>query len=143
MPDTVLRFVSRNANPVYFLPPMRALGTLIRAAACVAALACNGGAPFDTGLEGHVMRSPTSPVCTPSIGCTAPLAAGFAVWHTGLLVTRFQSDTAGAFFVRLPAGVYSIIPDSSAPVVPGQMKTVTVKSGSFTSVVLDFDTGIR
>ncbi len=70
-------------------------------------------------------------------------AADFSVWHTGLLVARFRSDTAGAFFVRLPAGLYGIVPDSSAPVVPGQLKTVTVKSESLTSVVLDFDTGIR
>jgi len=106
-------------------------------------VACNDGAPFDTGLEGHVMRSPTSPVCAPTLGCTAPFAADFAVWHTGLLVARFTSDSAGVFFVRLPPGVYGVVPDSSAPVVPGQVKTVTVKSGSLTSATLDFDTGIR
>ena len=106
-------------------------------------VSCNGGAPFDTGLEGQMMRSPTSPVCAPTLGCSAPFAADFAVWHTGLLVARFRSDTAGAFFVRLPAGIYGVVPDSSAPVVPGQMKTVTVKSEALTSVVLDFDTGIR
>jgi hypothetical protein len=111
--------------------------------ALAATVACNGGAPFDTGLEGQMMRSPTSPVCAPTLGCSAPFAADFAVWHTGLLVARFRSDTAGAFFVRLPAGTYAIIPDSSAPVVPGQVKTVTVKAQSLTSVVLDFDTGIR
>ena len=108
-----------------------------------ATVACKGGAPFDTGLDGHMMRSPTSPVCAPTLGCAAPFAADFSVWHTGLLVARFRSDTAGAFFVRLPAGIYGIVPDSSAPVVPGQVKTVTVKSESLTSVVLDFDTGIR
>lgn len=116
---------------------------LLCAMALGAAVACNGGAPFDTGLEGHVMRSPTSPVCAPTLGCTAPLAADFAVWHSGLPVARFASDSAGAFFVRLPPGIYRIVPDSSAPVVPGQVKTVTVKSESLTSVVLDFDTGIR
>ena len=36
-----------------------------------------------------------------------------------------------------------VVPDSAAPVVPGQVKTVTVKSEALTSVVLDFDTGIR
>jgi len=116
---------------------------LLCAMALAATVACRGGAPFDTGLEGHMVRSPTSPVCAPTLGCTAPLAADFSVWHTGLLVARFRSDTAGAFFVRLPAGIYGIVPDSAAPVVPGQMKTVTVKSESLTSVVLDFDTGIR
>jgi hypothetical protein len=116
---------------------------LLCAMALAATVACNGGAPFDTGLEGQMMRSPTSPVCAPTLGCSAPFAADFAVWHTGLLVARFRSDTAGAFFVRLPPGIYGIIPDSSAPVVPGQVKTVTVKSESLTSVVLDFDTGIR
>jgi hypothetical protein len=116
---------------------------LLCAMALAATVACNGGAPFDTGLEGQMMRSPTSPACAPTLGCSAPFAADFAVWHTGLLVARFRSDTAGAFFVRLPAGTYTIIPDSSAPVVPGQVKTVTVKAQSLTSVVLDFDTGIR
>ena len=110
--------------------------------ALAATVACKG-APFDTGLEGQVTRSPTSPVCAPTLGCTAPFAADFDVWHTGLLVTRFHSDSAGAFFVRLPPGTYTVIPDSSAPVVPGQVKTVTLKSESLTSVVLDFDTGIR
>ena len=111
--------------------------------ALAAAVACNGGALFDTGLEGQVMRSPTSPVCAPTLGCTAPFAADFAVWQTGLLVARFKSDSVGAFFVRLPPGIYGIVPDSSAPVVPGRVKTVTVKSESLTSVTLDFDTGIR
>lgn len=122
---------------------MRPLGILLCALALAATVACDSGAPFDTGLEGHVIRSPTSPVCAPTLGCTAPFASDFAVWHSGFLAARFQSDSAGAFFVRLPPGVYSVVPDSSAPVVPGQVKTVTVKSQSLTSVVLDFDTGIR
>ncbi len=122
---------------------MRATGILLCAAALAATVACKGGAPFDTGLEGHMTRSPTSPVCAPTLGCTAPFAADFAVWRSGLLVARFRSDSAGAFFVELPAGTYGIVPDSAAPVVPGQVKTVTVKSESLTSVTLDFDTGIR
>lgn len=112
-------------------------------AALTFAAACDVGAPFDTGLEGHVVRSPTSPVCAPPLGCEAPFASDFTVWSVGLLVARFRSDSAGAFMVRLPPGTYNVMADSTAPVVPGQRKVVLVKAESFTSIVLDFDTGIR
>lgn len=122
---------------------MRGFGVLRFAVALGAAVACNGTAPFDTGLDGHVVRSPTSPVCSPTLGCTAPFAADFTVSNIGVIVAHFHSDAAGAFYVALPPGSYTIVPDSSAPIVPGQVKTVTVKSEALTTVVLDFDTGIR
>lgn len=121
---------------------MRSLTISLGLVALIAA-ACNGGAPFDTGLQGQVMRGPIAPVCPPELTCDAPFAADFTVWRISILVAHFQSDSAGAFYVRLPPGTYTVVPSTAAPIVPGQVKTVIVKSESLTSVVLDFDTGIR
>ena len=89
------------------------------------------------------MRGPIAPVCPPELTCNAPFAADFTVWRVSILVARFQSDSTGVFYVSLPPGTYKVVPSPAAPIVPGQAKTVIVKSESLTSVVLDFDTGIR
>ncbi len=66
----------------------------------------------------------------------------FAAAHQ---VARFESDEKGKFEVRLPAGVYTIVPDKSTPIPApqSQAKSVTVPQDGFVEVTLRFDTGMR
>lgn len=123
------------------------LATLIAALACAgpanpAADLLGGGG---TGLEGQVMRGPITPVCRVDVPCDAPFSAWFTVFRNDSLVTRFHSDSSGAFRVALAPGDYVVVPSDSAPLMlPGaQRKAVTVAADGFTHITLDFDTGIR
>ena len=98
-----------------------------------------------TGLVGQVLRGPITPVCRVDVPCDAPFSAWFDVLQGDALVTRFHSDSSGAFKVALAPGAYVLVPSDSAPLLhPGaQRKDVIVGPEGFTHVRLDFDTGIR
>jgi hypothetical protein len=96
-----------------------------------------------TGLEGTVTRGPITPVCQVGVPCDAPFSAGFQVWQSQRLVARFVSDSAGHYLVLLAPGDYEVVPDSTAPLLPGQSRSVTVGSSGLTHLDLQFDTGIR
>lgn len=100
---------------------------------------------LDTGLQGTVIRGPITPVCTENTPCDAPFSALFFVLKDDREVSRFESDTQGGFNVALDPGLYTIIPDSSAPIMHPQQQRqeVEVQSESITHVTLYFDTGIR
>lgn len=100
---------------------------------------------LDTGLEGQVLRGPITPVCTENEPCDAPFSAWFIVLKDDQEVTRFQSDIQGEFTVALDPDVYSIVPDSSAPLMQPkqQRQEVEVQPEGITHVSLHFDTGIR
>ncbi len=134
-------------------------GLLIALAAFVLALAaaCNPGAGpsptptvtplLTTGVRGVVLAGPTCPVeqpgqspCVRSVSGATILALDAAGYELG----RAVSDTAGAYFLRLPPGTYEIAPQ----VVEGLMgvaaeTTVTVPDGAPVQLDLRYDTGIR
>jgi hypothetical protein len=64
---------------------------------------------------------------------------------SGNEVTRFTSSADGSFRVPLAPGAYTLrqpaSPSRALPVL--RPVTVQVVAGRYTSVVLDFDTGIR
>ncbi len=100
-----------------------------------------------TGIRGQVLRGPINP--GPEIlgeSNEEPFSAPFSVLDSqGNEVARFKSDENGFFEVALSPGEYTIVPDSSAPILfPEQQATsVTVPEDGFADVVLSFDTGIR
>jgi len=98
-----------------------------------------------TGLEGVVRRGPITPVCRVDEPCDAPFAASFEVRTEQRVVARFRSDSNGLFRVALLAGSYSVVPDSSAPLLGASHQTqpVVVGPDGLTHVELGFDTGIR
>ena len=98
-----------------------------------------------TGLEGIVRRGPITPVCQVDVPCDAPFAASFEVRNGQGVVARFRSDSAGLFRVALLPGSYTVVPDSSAPLLGAahQRHAVIVGPDGLTHVELDFDTGIR
>jgi len=60
-------------------------------------------------------------------------------------VTTFHSDASGHFESRLAPGTYVIVPATDAPIIApsSQAKQVDVGSRGLTTVILEFDTGIR
>lgn len=100
---------------------------------------------LDTGLQGQVIRGPITPVCTENEPCDAPFSAWFIVLKDDREVSRFESDNDGKFTVALDPGVYTIVPDNSAPLMHPQQqrKEVEVQTEGMTQVTLYFDTGIR
>ena len=103
------------------------------------------GDSLATGLAGTVTRGPITPVCLVGVPCDAPFAAGFTVRHGPIpvAVAHFTSDAAGHYRVLLVPGSYTVVPDSGAPVFPGQAQQVTVEPVGITHADLAFDTGIR
>jgi hypothetical protein len=101
--------------------------------------------PPSTGLEGQVLRGPITPVCTENEPCDAPFSAWFSVLKDAREVSRFQSDENGEFAVALDPDVYTIVPDSTAPLMHPQQQRqeVEVQPEGITKVTLHFDTGIR
>lgn len=120
-------------------------GVLLLIAALLAACSATAPSPV-TGLTGVVLRGPVTPVCRVDVPCDAPFSASFIVQRSGRTVAQFQSDMSGQFTVFLPPGVYTVIPNSDAPIIApsSQAKQVTVENtGTLTTVRLTFDTGIR
>ena len=103
--------------------------------------------PSVTGLEGRVLRGPMCPGPQTPQGCPdQPFSAWFDVFDDQQKhVTRFQTDEDGLFEVALRPGVYTLVPDESAPILQPhlQRQTVTVQPDQITTVILNFDTGIR
>ena len=103
--------------------------------------------PSVTGLEGRVLRGPMCPGPQTDQGCPdQPFSAWFDVFDDQQKhVTRFQTDEDGLFEVELRPGVYTLVPDESAPILQPhlQQQTVTVQPDGMTTVTLTFDTGIR
>lgn len=119
---------------------------LIGIAAAIAACASAPSPSTMTGLTGVVMRGPVTPVCRVDVPCDAPFSATFNIERSGRRVAQFQSDAAGQFTVLLAPGMYTVVPNSDAPIISpsSQAKSVMVAdNGMLTVVRLTFDTGIR
>ncbi len=121
---------------------------ILRVVALTCSLAGCGSptAPSDTGLAGTVVRGPIRPVCEVDVSCgDAPFSASFTVQQGTRVVASFRSDTQGHFESRLPPGNYLVVPGPDAPIMSprSQAKEVEVASTGLTTVLLQFDTGIR
>ncbi len=102
----------------------------------------------ESGIRGQVLRGPMcgGPVSVDDSCPDQPFSATFFVLdRQGNWITQFQTDEQGYFQVNLLPGVYTIVPDKSAPLIsPGdQKKEVAVQEGELVQVTLAFDTGIR
>ncbi len=111
------------------------------------AFSCESEIKLSSGIEGKVMRGPVNggPEIIGQINYE-PFSALFHVTKNSNTIVRiFNTDENGEFSILLPPGTYHIIPDESAPIMMPQVqsKEVVVYEDSITSIVLDFDTGIR
>jgi len=116
----------------------------------VLALAVDSGAA-GSGLRGRITEGPTCPVerDPPEPGCEPRgFTAKVSIFRQsdGRLVKRLYTDAEGRFKVRLRPGRYAITARSATgglyPRCPSGVKS-RVRSGRYTRVAIDCDTGIR
>ncbi|GIV62632.1 MAG: hypothetical protein KatS3mg044_1498 [Rhodothermaceae bacterium] len=104
-------------------------------------------AALDSGVEGHVLRSPARPGPVRSGEANeAPFSATFTILdEEGRLVATFATDDDGYFRVSLPPGTYTLVPSADAPIMnpTSQQRTFTVTAGTYHTLRLVFDTGLR
>ncbi len=104
------------------------------------------GAPrYGSGITGHVVEGPTTPVCRPNVACTRPFANA-----TVLVLDPTNRNTVGTavtngrgkFHVQVPPGDYlvhvQVVDFPRCPEVQA-----TVRRRHLTDVNIDCDTGIR
>ena len=139
------RFPSvKRLHIVCLVVPAVAIATLL--AACGAASSSGAPTPATSGIDLLTMAGPTCPVQREGQQCEKPISARVVVSTTGgATVTTVQTGADGTAHVGLPPGDYRISAQQGGSVLPRPPypTTVTVTAGSFSSVRLDYDTGIR
>lgn len=104
-------------------------------------------APSGTGVQGVVQSGPTCPVERISSPCPPrPLAATVVVRDAaGHEVARTTSGADGHFKVNVAPGTYTVVGLSiNSSMLPRPIPTtVTVTAGSYASVNVEYDSGIR
>jgi hypothetical protein len=104
-------------------------------------------APTGTGIQGVVQSGPTCPVERINSPCPPhPLAATIVVRDAGgHEVTRTYSGSDGRFKVDVAPGTYTVVGLAiGSSMLPRPIPTTaTVTSGSYTTVNVEYDSGIR
>ena len=129
------------AHPIGQLATASCLGAIWSTAAWAQV-----GAPgYRSGIVGHVVEGPTTPVCRPNVTCTRPFANA-----TILVLDSTNRSTVGTvvtngrgnFRVRVPPGAYLVhVQVVDFPRCPEAQ--ATVRRHHFTLARIDCDTGIR
>ncbi|HEY0491941.1 MAG TPA: hypothetical protein VGD57_00545 [Candidatus Dormibacteraeota bacterium] len=117
---------------------------------CCLLAACATKTPASTGssgAQGVVTVGPTCPVERVNSPCAPrPLAATVIISDgSGRIVTRIHSGSDGHFRVDLAPGTYSFTGDrANGAALPRPIPaTVNVVAGSYTTVTVQYDSGIR
>jgi hypothetical protein len=104
----------------------------------------------ESGIEGQTVISPIrpGPVRADDTQTTAPYPATLAIvsTSTGREVARLKTGSDGRFRVALPPGEYRIVPvqERSGKFLPrASEELVTVVSGQFAHIEIQFDSGMR
>jgi len=121
------------------------LAALALAATLLLAAACGEKTVTDSGVQGEVRIGPVSPVEQPGAQNDAPYAAALRIKKAsgGKVVAETRSAADGSFRVALPPGEYILEPVNGDPLPIAQSQEFTVAPGRFTTVRVDYDSGIR
>lgn len=122
---------------------LAALGTVLLAWSC-------GGSPLlgpdaAQGIDGTVLIGPMCPVASPDNPCPdQPYQATIQILDWGQKeITTVRSDADGHFRVGLEPGSYVVVPENGDPFPVASEKVVTVGDGVWSTVTINYDTGIR
>jgi len=99
----------------------------------------------DSGVQGEVRIGPISPVEQPGVDNSAPYVATLLVKKTGSdkTVAKTTSAADGTFRIALPPGTYVLEPVNGDPLPVAAPQQFIVEAGKFTTVRVDYDSGIR
>jgi hypothetical protein len=126
-------------------------GILVSIVVTLALAACGTAAspptPAGTGIQGVVQTGPTCPVERINSPCPPhPLAATIVVRDAaGHEVARAHSGADGQFKMDVAPGTYTVVGlNIGSSMLPRPIPmTVTVTSGSYTTIAVEYDSGIR
>ena len=101
--------------------------------------------PTDSGVEGHVLIGPMCPVVQEGQECPdQPYQAVLTVLSPdGREIVQVQTDEAGLFKIPLEPGEYILRPESPNVMPFAAEQPFVVESGRFTTVIVNYDSGIR
>ncbi len=126
---------------------MKRLLTAIIVALAMSACGSQPAAPSGTGIQGAVQSGPTCPVERINSPCPPhPLAATIVVRDAaGHEVARTHSGADGHFKVDVAPGTYTVVGlNIGSSMLPRPIPTTaTVTSGSYATVNVEYDSGIR
>ena len=113
--------------------------------------AANNHAVIDgsSGVKGMAVEGPLTPVQQPGVPSTKPLAGAIITIQPdggGTEIARTTADGQGSFQIALAPGTYRLVPLPPQPGIPfpiGSPQTITVTTGVFLIVTVNYDTGIR
>jgi hypothetical protein len=121
------------------------VGLLVVAVLLFVATGCGEAAVTDSGVQGEVRLGPVNPVEQPGVPNDRPYIADLRIKRTsdGRLVAETTSAADGSFRVPLAPGDYILEPVNGEPLPIAQPQEFTVAPGLFTTVRVDYDSGIR
>ncbi|MEA2677218.1 MAG: hypothetical protein QOJ81_1359 [Chloroflexota bacterium] len=103
--------------------------------------------PPPSGIKGTVLLGPTCPVegSPDPAPCLTPYVATLVVLDDeGVKVATITSGDDGRFQIDLAPGDYVVTPESGTDTYPiAQPQSVTVATGVYTEIQVNYDTGIR
>jgi len=123
---------------------MRIAFALVVAFIALAVGSAVASAATQSGIRGTVIKSPTKPVCEEGVPCSAPAAGVVLVFvRNGVEAARSKTLLNGSFRVVLAPGTYVVRSLKKFPIGGMHPRTVMVRQGRFSVVMLTIDTGIR
>ncbi|TMC65152.1 MAG: carboxypeptidase regulatory-like domain-containing protein [Chloroflexota bacterium] len=126
---------------------MKRIFTAIAVTLAIAACGSQPAAPAGTGIQGVVQSGPTCPVERINSPCPPhPLAATIVVRDAGgHEVARTHSGADGHFKLDVAPGTYTVVGLTiGSGMLPRPIPTTaTVTAGSYTTVNVEYDSGIR
>lgn len=101
--------------------------------------------PRGSGIEGQVLIGPMCPVVQPGQECPdQPYQAKLTVDSpNGVQLVQIQTDKNGNFRVPLVPGNYILHPESANGIPFAGDQSFSVETGSYTHLVVNYDSGIR
>ena len=101
--------------------------------------------PVNSGIEGQVFIGPICPVVQEGQECPdrSYQAALSVTSLKGKRIVQIQTDEDGRFRIPLEPGEYILHPESPNQLPFASDQNVTVENGTFTQVIVNYDSGIR